>query len=96
MVSGSQIQDLTLVGRNYQTLTILTPGGAPEDDWDPTKLGHNSQADISFNGTRDYYNNFEVEGGQNNDTTSGGPSPGHLPRPRLHRRVPHFHVELRG
>jgi hypothetical protein len=79
VVSGSQIQDLTLVGRNYQTLTILTPGGAPEDSWDPTKLGHNSQAGISFNGTRDYYNNFEVEGGQNNDTTSGGPSPDTFP-----------------
>lgn len=29
VVSGNQIQDLTLVGRNYQTLTILTPGAAP-------------------------------------------------------------------
>src|SRR5437762_449380 len=28
VVSGSQIQDLTLVGRNYQMLTILTPGAA--------------------------------------------------------------------
>jgi hypothetical protein len=65
VVSGTQIQDLTLVGRNYQMLTILTPGAAPEDYWDPTKLGHNSQAGISFNGTRDYYNNFEIEGGQN-------------------------------
>src|SRR5438093_412099 len=77
VVSGGQIQDLTLVGRNYQMLTILTPGAAPEDSWDPTKLGHNSQAGISFNGTRDYYNNFEIEGAQNNDTSSGG-------RPRTH------------
>ncbi len=79
VVSGSQIQDLTLVGRNYQMLTILTPGAAPEDSWDPTKLGHNSQAGISFNGTRDYYNNFEIEGAQNNDTSSGGPSPDTFP-----------------
>src|ERR1019366_3472909 len=27
VVTGNQIQDLTLVGRNYQTLAILTPGG---------------------------------------------------------------------
>jgi len=79
VVSGNQIQELNLVGRNYQMLSILTPGAAPEDYWDPTKLGHNSQAGISFNGTRDYYNNFEVEGGQNNDTTSGGPSPDTFP-----------------
>ena len=79
VVSGNQIQELTLVGRNYQMLAILTPGAAPEDYWDPTKLGHNSQAGISFNGTRDYYNNFEIEGGQNNDTTSGGPSPDTFP-----------------
>lgn len=79
VVTGNQIQDLTLVGRNYQMLTILTPGGAPEDSWDPTHLGHNSQAGISFNGSRDYYNNFEVEGAQNNDTTSGGPSPDTFP-----------------
>ncbi len=79
VVSGNQIQDLTLVGRNYQMLSILTPGAAPEDYWDPTKLGHNSQAGISFNGTRDYYNNFEVEGGENNDTSSGGPSPDTFP-----------------
>jgi len=79
VVSSNQIQDLTLVGRNYQMLTILTPGGAPGDSWDPTKLGHNSQASISFNGSRSYYNNFEVEGGQNNDTTSGGPSPDTFP-----------------
>ncbi len=79
VVTGNQIQDLTLVGRNYQMLSILTPGAAPEDYWDPTKLGHNSQAGISFNGTRDYYNNFEIEGGQNNDTSSGGPSPDTFP-----------------
>jgi hypothetical protein len=79
VVSGNQIQDLVLIGRNYQTLTVLTPGASPDNGWDPTKVGHNSQAVISFNGTRNYYNNFEVEGGQNNDTSSGGPSPDTFP-----------------
>ena len=79
VVSGSQIQDLTLVGRNYQTLTILTPGGAPEDFWDPSQLGHNSQAGISFNGTRDYYNNFEID---------GGPEQRHHQRRTLTRHLP--------
>jgi hypothetical protein len=79
MVTGSQIQDLNLNGRNYQALTILTPGAAPDNSFDPSHLGHNAQASIQFNGTRSYYNNFEIDGAENEDTTSGGTSPATFP-----------------
>jgi len=79
VVTGSQIADLNLNGRNYQALTILTPGGAAGNGVDVSHLGHTAGADISFNGTRGYYNNFEVEGAQNNDATSGGGAPDAFP-----------------
>jgi hypothetical protein len=79
VVTGKQIQDLNLNGRNYQALTILTPGAAPDNSMDVSHLGHNASAYISFNGTRTYYNNFEVEGGQNEDSSSGGDSPDTFP-----------------
>jgi len=79
VVTGTQILDLNLNGRNYQALAILTPGAAPSNSMDSTHVGHNAQASISFNGSRSNFNNFEVDGGQNNDTSSGGPSPDTFP-----------------
>jgi hypothetical protein len=79
VVTGTQIQDLNLDGRNYQALTILTPGGSPSNGMDLSLLGHGTQATISFNGTRNYDNNFEIEGATNNDASSGGPSPDTFP-----------------
>ncbi len=79
VVTGTQIVDLNLNGRNYQALTILTPGAAPDNSMDSTHVGHNAQASISFNGNRANYNNFEIDGGQNNDTSSGGASPDTFP-----------------
>ena len=79
MVTGKQIQDLSLVGRNFMALTILTPGGAMANDFDVSQMGHMANPDISFNGTRSYYNNGEVDGAQNNDASSGGVGGGTVP-----------------
>ncbi len=79
MVTGTQIQDLSLVGRNFMALTVLTPGGAVNNDFDVSHMGHLASPDISFNGTRSYYNNGEVDGAQNNDASSGGVGGGTVP-----------------
>jgi len=79
MVTGNQIQDLNLVGRNFMALTVLTPGGAVNNDFDVSHMGHMANPDISFNGTRSYFNNGEIDGAQNNDASSGGVGGGTVP-----------------
>ena len=75
MVTGNQVEELNLNGRNYQALTMLTPGSAQDNAADLEHVGHGSNASMSFNGNREEYNNFEMDGGQLNDSVSGGPSP---------------------
>jgi hypothetical protein len=71
MVTGAQIQNLNLNGRNFMALEILTPGAAPNNDVDLMHMGHVANPDISFNGTRAYFNTLEVDGAQDNDAISG-------------------------
>jgi len=79
MVTGNQIQDLSLVGRNFMALTVLTPGASMANDFDVSHMGHLANPDISFNGTRQYYTTGEVDGSQNNDASSGGMGGGTVP-----------------
>ena len=75
VVTGNQVEELNLNGRNYQALTMLTPGSVQDNASDLEHVGHGSNASLSFNGNREEYNNFEMDGGQLNDSVSGGPSP---------------------
>jgi hypothetical protein len=63
VVTGSQIADLELNGRNFVALALLVPGAAPMEGWDSSAVGHFSMVGISFNGGRYPYNNWEVDGG---------------------------------
>jgi hypothetical protein len=69
VVTGSQIADLELNGRNFVALALLAPGAAPMEGWDSSAI--RSGVYISFNGGRYAYNNWEVDGGNNMDEGSG-------------------------
>ena len=79
VVTGSQVADLNLNGRNYQSLAILVPGAAPSNSFNPIVVGHNAQATVSFNGGRQEHNNWEIDGGNDNDESGGGASPQVIP-----------------
>jgi hypothetical protein len=79
VITGSQVADLNLNGRNYQALAVLVPGAAPTNSFNTTVVGHNAQATISFNGGRREHNNWEIDGGNDNDESGGGASPQVIP-----------------
>jgi hypothetical protein len=79
VITGSQVEDLNLNGRNYQSLAILVPGAAPSNSFNPIVVGHNAQATISFNGGRSEHNAWEIDGGNDNDESGGGASPQVIP-----------------
>jgi len=70
VVTGSQIANLELNGRNFVALALLVPGAAPLDGWDSSAVGVLGALGISFNGGRNAYNNWEVDGGNNTDEGS--------------------------
>jgi hypothetical protein len=74
VVTGKQIANLELNGRNFLGLYTLIPGAVPDDSFDPTKVGIEGFAGVSFNGTRMEYNNIEIDGGNDADEGSGGVS----------------------
>jgi|SRR5579863_5199560 len=72
VVTGSQIADLELNGRNFVALALLVPGAVPMEGWDSSAIGVSGMVGISFNGGRMVYNNWEVDGGNNTDEGSAG------------------------
>ena len=74
VVTGSQITNLQLNGRAFTALYTLIPGAVQDNSYDPTAVGINGFAAISFNGNRMEYNNIEIDGGNNADEGSGGSS----------------------
>ena len=74
VVTGSQISNLELNGRNFVALAALVPGATPDNGQDNTHLGLAANIGLSFNGARMEYNNWEIDEGMNNDDTSGGNS----------------------
>jgi hypothetical protein len=72
VVTGSQIANLELNGRNFVALALMVPGAAPAGGWDSSAIGIGSWLGISFNGGRMEYNNWEVDGGNNTDEGSAG------------------------
>jgi len=71
VVTGTQIQNLQLNGRNFTALYTLVPGAVQDSFYDPTAVGIVGFASVSFNGNRMEYNNLEVDGGNNADEGSG-------------------------
>jgi hypothetical protein len=70
VVTGSQIANLNMNGRNWVTLALLVPGANPQNGLDTTHVGVAGNDNISFNGGRTQYNNWEVDSGPNMDEGS--------------------------
>ncbi len=69
-VSGKQIQQLELNGRNFTQLVTLTPGVVSQTGQDEGTVGINGNVQYSINGGRTEYNNWELDGGDNMDNGS--------------------------
>ncbi|HME00051.1 MAG TPA: carboxypeptidase-like regulatory domain-containing protein [Terriglobia bacterium] len=72
VVTSSQISKLELNGRNWVSLALLVPGAAPSNGLDTQHVGVAGNNNISFNGSRTQYNNWEIDGGNNTDEGSAG------------------------
>ena len=70
LIAGQQVQNLDLNGRNFTGLAALVPGAAIDNGFDTTDVGVYANTAISFNGNRESYNNWMVDGGVNDDETS--------------------------
>jgi hypothetical protein len=70
VVTGQQIANMMLNGRNFVTLALLVPGASPDNGLDASHVGVYGNNSISFNGGRMQYNNWEVDGGNNTDEGS--------------------------
>jgi carboxypeptidase family protein len=70
VVTGTQIANLELNGRNFVTLALLVPGAVPDNGLDTSHVGVYGNNSISFNGSRTQYNNWEIDGGNNTDEGS--------------------------
>lgn len=68
-VTGKQMTQLELNGRNYTQLVALTPGATNQSGTDEPGTGLATVA-YSVNGGRTEYNNWEVDGGSNQDDGS--------------------------
>src|ERR1700676_1557550 len=68
-VTGRQITQLQLNGRNYTQLLALTPGATNQSGADEPGTGLATVA-YSVNGGRTEYNNWEIDGGNNMDDGS--------------------------
>jgi hypothetical protein len=68
-ITGRQVTQLELNGRNYTQLLSLTPGATDQSGNDQPTGGLDSVV-YSVNGGRTEYNNWEVDGGNNMDDGS--------------------------
>ena len=70
VITGKQISQLELNGRNFSQLTTLTPGVSNQSGQDEGTVGIMGNVAFSFNGGRTEYNNWELDGGDNMDNGS--------------------------
>ncbi len=70
VVTGTQISNMMMNGRNFVTLALLVPGAVPMNGLNSTSVGVYGNNSISFNGGRTQYNNWEIDGGNNTDEGS--------------------------
>ncbi len=71
-VTGKEITQLELNGRNFTTLVSLVPGVSNQTGMDEPSVGINGSVSFSMNGGRIEYNNWELDGGDNMDNGSNG------------------------
>jgi hypothetical protein len=71
-VTGKEITQLELNGRNFTTLVSLVPGVSNQTGMDEPSVGINGSVAFSMNGGRTEYNNWELDGGDNMDNGSNG------------------------
>ena len=71
-VSGKEITQLNLNGRNFTSLVTLVPGVSNQSGQDEPQVGINGSVSFSMNGGRVEYNNWELDGGDNMDNGSNG------------------------
>lgn len=72
VVTGSQIENLNLNGRNFVGLMTLVAGAVQDNGMDASHLGHMGTPLISFNGNHFEQSNIEIDGGNNMDESCGG------------------------
>src|SRR2546423_5104757 len=69
-VTGKQITQLELNGRNFTQLVTLVPGVSNQTGQDEGTVGVYGSVAFSVNGGRTEYNNWELDGGDNMDNGS--------------------------
>ena len=69
-VTGKEITQLQLNGRNFTTLVTLVPGVSNQTGMDEPQVGINGNVGFSMNGGRTEYNAWELDGGDNMDNGS--------------------------
>src|SRR5437016_7071817 len=69
-VTGTQISQLALNGRNFTQLVTLVPGVSNQTGQDEGTVGVYGNVAFSINGGRTEYNNWEIDGGDNMDNGS--------------------------
>ena len=72
VVTGKQISQIVLNGRNFTQLITLTPGVSNQTGQDEGTVGVYGSVGFSVNGGRTEYNNWEIDGGDNMDNGSNG------------------------
>lgn len=75
VITGTQVRDLNLNGRNWMSLTTLIPGVSPmnENNFNPVRAGFgSSQLIVSFSGSRVNDSNVDIDGGNINNESGGG------------------------
>ena len=70
VITGKEITQLELNGRNFTQLITLTPGVSNQTGQDEGTVGVYGNIQFSVNGGRNEYNNWELDGGDNMDNGS--------------------------
>ena len=70
VVTGKEISQLELNGRNFTQLITLVPGVSNQTGQDEAGVGVGGNVAYSVNGGRTEYNNWEIDGGDNMDNGS--------------------------
>src|SRR6267143_3330110 len=70
VVTGQEVRELPMNGRNFVQLTTLMPGAAVAENFDGKNKGLLAGVDISFSGAPANANQWRVDGANNNDIGS--------------------------
>src|SRR5207245_6611117 len=74
LVTGEQVRELPLNGRNFLQLTTLMPGVSQGEGFNTKDRGLMSHIQLAVSGSGQGHNLWTVDGGNNNDVGSNGTS----------------------